>query len=168
MGYEETEFYFLSDLDALFHEFLPTDKQCLFNDLALISSNPKEYAKEFERKPIVTPHFRVLQLTCESNYAQANIGKETFKLAIKFPAECADSIVFKYTLKPISAVSASSSTRNGSGGGNGSGGSTGANGAVGQSILNSENAPTSYEFNAALYVVSEIIYDDNTIHFKVS
>jgi hypothetical protein len=145
LGYEESEFYFLSDLDMLFNEFLPTDKQCLFNDLLI--SNPKEYAKEFEKKPIVTPYFRVLQLNWESNYAATNIGKEAFKLAIKFPAEYADSIVFKYTLKPINPVSSSSSTRN-------------------QSLLNSENA-ANYEFNAAFYVISELIYDDNAIHFKV-
>lgn len=117
----------------------------MFNDLLL--SNPKEYAKEFEKKPIVTPYFRALQLSWESNYTQANIGKETFKLAIKFPAEYADLIIFKYTLKPINPVSSSPSVKN-------------------QSLLNSENV-ANYEYNAAFYVISELIYDDNAIHFRV-
>lgn len=108
-------------------------------------SNPKEYAKEFEKKPIVTPQFRVLQLTIlHSNYTLANIGKEPFKLAIKYPADYADSIIFKYTLKPIQQLS----LRN-------------------QSILNSENT-TNYEYNASLYVISELISDENAIVFKVT
>lgn len=146
MGYEETEFYFLPDVDALLNEFLPIDKQFQFNDL-YNPNNTKEIIKEFEKKPIVTPQFRILNLSIvHSNYQTANIGRETFKLAIKYPQECADSIAFKYTLKSVNSIT---------------------NHIKNNSILVSENN-TNYEYNANLYVISEQISDENVIIFKIS
>ena len=81
---------------------MPNDKQWQFN-LDPTTLNLKDSLKEFEKKPIVTPFFRTLNLTIlHTNHTSANIGKEPFKLAIKFPAELAESLNFKYILKASS------------------------------------------------------------------
>jgi hypothetical protein len=146
IGYEETEFYFLSDSDHLFTEFLPIDKQWQFNDPNI---NSKESIKEFEKKPIITPYFRTLNLTVlHSNHQNASIGKEPFKLVLKYPDELSNLINFKYTLKSISNTN-NLNIKN-------------------TSILNTDHHNTNYEYNSNLYVISEIISDENIILFKVS
>lgn len=158
IGYEETEFYFLSDSEHLFWEFMPNDKQWQFNHQTDQHLNIKDLLKEFEKRPIVTPVFRTLNLSIvQSNHQTScgNIGKEAFKLALKFPSDLADSINFKYTLRPYGGVmipSSSSSSHQGSSSVNT------------QSILNS----VDHEYNANLYVISELISDENVILFKIS
>ncbi len=154
IGYEETEFYFLSESEQLFWEFLPNDKQWqLSMDSAAAtaaSSNPKEILKEFERRPIVTPLFRTLNLSIwESNHLNSSIGKEPFKLALKFPTELADSLSFKYILKPALSSSTSGSSQV-------------------KSSLNSELMNANYEPNLNLYVISELKVDENCVLFKIS
>lgn len=105
--------------------------------------------KEFEKKPIVTPQFRTLNLSIiNMNYKTANIGKEPFKLNLKYPAEYADTINFKYILKPVSSVSFSSSNqyRN-------------------QSLLANDHL-INYDLN--LFVIAELNSDENSILFKIS
>jgi hypothetical protein len=148
IGYEETEFYFLSEPDQLFWEFLPNDKQWQLNMEPV--SNPKELLKEFERRPIVTPFFRTLNLSIvQSNHSNANIGKEPLKLTLKFPPELADTLSFKYIVKPAvtSSNSASSQVKN---------------------SLNSELMNTNYEHNLNLYVIAEVKTDENCVLFKIS
>ena len=140
ISYEESEFYFLSDPEALYYEFFPNDKTWLFNN----SNETTMDVKNFLLKPIITPYFRTLNLFIANlnNHPSGNLEKEPFKLAIRYPQEYSDNINFKYTLKQQSHFS--------------KGGSN--------SILNSENANTSLN----LYVISELFSDKNEIVFKIS
>lgn len=74
-------------------EFFPSDKVWQFTDTTITS-------KEFEKRPIITPYFRTLNLEI-SYITSTNIDKEPFKLCIRYPSEFADQINFKYSLMPI-------------------------------------------------------------------
>lgn len=89
-----------------------------------------------------------------ANYKNANIGKEPFKLAIKYPAELADSINFKYVLKSVNSSSESSSI---------------ASNQLRNNSLLTNDSNQNYELNNAnLYVISELVSDENAILFKIS
>ncbi len=129
--YEESEFYFLSDPELLYFEFLPTDKLWQLNDQLLS-------IKEFEKRPIVTPFFRVLNLTVLSHYqflCTHNLEKGPFKLEIRYQSEQGESINYNYSLKRIDSAS---------------------------SKLDSSNN------NINTYVIAEYNLDHNIISFKIS
>ncbi len=82
-----------------------------------------------------------------------NLEKEPFKLIIRYPAEYADSINFKYTLKPMS--SASVFTTN--------------NYKTSNNILLGNDTNNGFEMhNTNLFVISSLISDENAILFKIS
>lgn len=121
---------------------MPNDKQWQFADAPL--SSFKENLKEFEKNPIITPQFRTLNLSITNYNKISTIGKEPFKLEIKYPPELSDSISFKYILKSshISNFSQFNQARN---------------------ILGNENEQS----NVNLYVISEHHTDQNSISFKI-
>jgi hypothetical protein len=139
--YEETEYYFLSEADTLYYEFLPQEKVWQFTD-SFIS------VKEFEKRPILTPTFRNLNLSIIpliTNLSN-NLEKEPFKLTIRYPKEYSDSIQFKYFLKPINNNSILNYTI----------------------PSNSLNDNLSYSEHLNLFVIAELISKENAILFKIS
>jgi len=137
--YEETEYYFLSDADTLYYEFLPQDKCWQFND-SFIS------VKEFEKRPILTPSFRNLNLSIIPliTNLSSNLEKEPFKLTLRYPKDIADLIHFKYMLRPIHS-------------------------ALNYTIpSNSLNDNLSYSEHLNLFVIAELISKENAVIFKIS
>jgi hypothetical protein len=97
--------------------------------------------KDFEKKPIITPYFRSLNLSIanqESNLV-SSIDKEPFKLTIQYPNNLADIINFKYKLRLIS------------------------NGKNMLSSISDQNGDSNYN----QYVISEIITNEDAVVFKI-
>jgi hypothetical protein len=196
--YEPTEYYFMSDPDTIFSEFMPNDKSWLelstSSDPTVISSG----VKEFERKPIITPHFRMLNMSIvlEATNLNTTLDREPMKLTLRYPHDLADSIDFKYTLRRLHADSASngygrSNPRSafydyaetgggascgnvgvsGSGGGSGSGVSTGnSGGGANTTAGDTRCVEGDGELNELLNncVVSEIISKEDAVIFRIA
>jgi hypothetical protein len=143
MSCEESEFYYLSDPDALFYEFLPNDKAWLFNETSLD-------VKNFISRPIITPYFRSLNLLIVhlNNHPSGNLEKEPFKMAIRYPPEYADLLNFKFTIKPINPISNRNNNNN--------------------SQISTNTDSNNNNNNTSLYVISELLSDKNEILFKIS
>lgn len=97
--------------------------------------------KDFEKRPIITPYFRTLNLsiiTQESNLI-SNLEKEPFKVTIQYPHNVADIINFKYKLKQIT------------------------NSKNALNALSEQNG----ESNFNQYVISEIISNEDAVVFKI-
>ena len=138
--HEETEYYFLSDIETLLCEFFPQDK--------LWQTDTNTSVKEFEKKPIITPHFRTLSLMA-TNYIHTginNLEKEPFKLTIKYPFELADSIHFKYTLRPSNSIGNYNNRNN--------------------FMFIDHTVNSDYSLN--LFVIAELISNENEIVFKIT
>ena len=137
--YEETEYYFLSDSETLFTEFMPQEKFIQF-------SEAPPSVKEFEKRPILTPHFRHLNLSIVplTTNLTSNFDREPFRLTLRYPREYENLINFKYILQPINM-----------------------NLNYSISSLSAERDLTHSE-HLNLYVISELIYSENAILFKIS
>ncbi len=142
LTYEESEYYFLSDADTLFNEFLPQDK------LVPLSTDSNLNVKEFERRPILTPHFRNLNLSIvplTSNITPNLDQRDPFKLTLRFPKEHEAHIHFKYSLRPI------------------------ANTTLTYPLPNSfQHRDLTHHDHLNLFVIAELIAKENSILFKIT
>lgn len=112
------------------------DKQWIFAESPIT-------LKEFERKPLVTPQFRTLNLSIlhQESTIYTHVEKEPFKLMIKYPHELADMINFRYLLRYVSG-----------------------NAKNAMSMMNDSNGGPYYN----QYIIAENISNEDVIVLKIS